>query len=180
MAVNVKSLVSRVIGRFGRMIGGQRADDGWVPAARRSVDMAMYERISADWRERGARIGRNVRITGDLDMVNPHLITIGDNCVIGGAVLVHGPRRRLEPSVIGSNVYMGRGAIVLSGVSVGDNCIIGAGAVVTRDMPPNAIVAGNPARIVGQRDPDEVTQFVADMERGAYIGAQVPGDGNPG
>ncbi len=179
MAFNFESLVKRVIGRFRRMVGGNRADDGWVPAARRTVDMVMYEQISEGWRKRGATIGRNVRITGDLDMVNPHLITIGDNCVIGGAILVHGPRRRLEPSVIGNNVYMGRGAIVLSGVSVGDNCIIGAGAVVTRDMPANAIVVGNPARIVGQRDPDEVTQFVADMERGAYIGAQEPRDGNP-
>ena len=51
-----------------------------------------------------------------------------------------------RPILIGRNVWIGGGAIILPGVSVGDNAVIGAGAVVTRDVPADATVVGNPAR----------------------------------
>lgn len=51
-----------------------------------------------------------------------------------------------RPIVIGRNVWIGGGAIILPGVCVGDNAVIGAGAVVTRDVAPDATVVGNPAR----------------------------------
>ena len=47
---------------------------------------------------------------------------------------------------IGNNVWIGMNAIVLKGVTIGENSIIAAGAVVTKDVPPNTVVAGNPAR----------------------------------
>ncbi|MDW4550087.1 acyltransferase [Defluviimonas sp. D31] len=52
---------------------------------------------------------------------------------------------------IGCDVWLGYGAVVLAGVTIGDGAIVGAGAVVRTDIPANAIVAGNPAAIVGQR-----------------------------
>ncbi|WIM18677.1 MULTISPECIES: acyltransferase [unclassified Microbacterium] len=52
---------------------------------------------------------------------------------------------------IGSDVWVGYGAIILSGVMVGDSSIVGAGAIVISDVPPNSIVVGSPARVVGQR-----------------------------
>jgi acetyltransferase-like isoleucine patch superfamily enzyme len=58
------------------------------------------------------------------------------------------------PTVIGNDVYIGVGAIVLSGVSIGDGAVVGAGAVVTKPVPPYAIVAGNPARLVRYRFDD--------------------------
>jgi acetyltransferase-like isoleucine patch superfamily enzyme len=58
-------------------------------------------------------------------------------------------------TTIGTDVWVGYGAVVLSGITVGDSSIVGAGAVVTRDVPPNSIVVGNPARVVGQRFSDE-------------------------
>jgi maltose O-acetyltransferase len=51
------------------------------------------------------------------------------------------------PVRIGSNVWIGGGAIVLPGVSIGDDAIVGAGSVVTRDVPPGTTVVGNPARV---------------------------------
>ena len=51
------------------------------------------------------------------------------------------------PSTIGSNVWIGSGAIILPGVSIGDDAVIGAGSVVTRDVPPGATAVGNPARV---------------------------------
>jgi maltose O-acetyltransferase len=50
---------------------------------------------------------------------------------------------------IGHNVWIGGGAIVLPGVTVGDDAVIGAGSVVTRDVPPGAVVVGNPAKVRG-------------------------------
>jgi acetyltransferase-like isoleucine patch superfamily enzyme len=60
------------------------------------------------------------------------------------------------PTVIGNDVYIGVGAIVLSGVSIGDGAVVGAGAVVAKSVPPYAVVVGNPARIMRYRFDDKV------------------------
>ncbi|HJD53261.1 MAG TPA: acyltransferase [Candidatus Avibacteroides avistercoris] len=90
-------------------------------------------------------------------------ITIGDDTLIGGNVLITDsdwhqidPGERLEGRgqaasaevKIGRNVFIGTRSIVLKGVTIGDNSIIGAGSVVTRDIPPNVIAAGNPCRVI--------------------------------
>jgi acetyltransferase-like isoleucine patch superfamily enzyme len=64
-------------------------------------------------------------------------------------------RGRLEavkhaPVVLEEDVWVGANAMILKGVTVGRASIVGAGAVVTKDVPPNSIVAGNPARIIGE------------------------------
>jgi len=56
--------------------------------------------------------------------------------------------RKSGDTVIGSDVYAGWGALVMSGITIGDGAVIGAGAVVTKDVPPYAIVGGNPAKIL--------------------------------
>jgi acetyltransferase-like isoleucine patch superfamily enzyme len=53
---------------------------------------------------------------------------------------------------VGNNVWIGYGACILRGVTIGDNAVIGTSAVVTKDVPPNAIVGGVPARIIRMRD----------------------------
>ncbi|MEU1603510.1 sugar O-acetyltransferase [Micromonospora matsumotoense] len=53
-----------------------------------------------------------------------------------------------QPITIGDNVWLGGGVIVLAGVTVGENTVVGAGAVVTRDLPPNVVAVGNPARVI--------------------------------
>jgi acetyltransferase-like isoleucine patch superfamily enzyme len=58
------------------------------------------------------------------------------------------PPEGMRPVVIGDDVWIGTCALILKGVTIGDRSIIGAGAVVTRDVPPDVIVAGNPARVV--------------------------------
>lgn len=65
-------------------------------------------------------------------------------------------------TIIGNDVWIGFRAIVLSGVTVGDGAVIGAGAVVTDDVPPYAIVAGNPAKIIRYRfTPNEIEKLLA-------------------
>src|SRR3546814_18261471 len=61
------------------------------------------------------------------------------------------PRRAgvvARPIAIERNVWIGAGAIVIGGVTVGENSVVGAGAVVTRDVPRNTFVGGNPARVI--------------------------------
>jgi acetyltransferase-like isoleucine patch superfamily enzyme len=66
------------------------------------------------------------------------------------------------PTRIGNDVWLGHGAIVLSGVTIGDGAVVGAGAVVAADVAPYAIVVGNPARMVRMRfEPGEVARLLA-------------------
>ena len=87
-------------------------------------------------------------------------ITIGDDVQIGPNVQLLTPTHPLDaelrrakweaakPIVIDQNAWLGGGAIVLPGVTVGENAIVGAGAIVTKDVPPDVVVAGNPARVI--------------------------------
>lgn len=61
----------------------------------------------------------------------------------------------VSPVVIEDRVWIGFNAIVLKGVTIGEGAIVGAGSVVTRDVPPNTIVAGNPACVIRELQPDE-------------------------
>ncbi|WP_192763865.1 sugar O-acetyltransferase [Actinomadura algeriensis] len=87
-------------------------------------------------------------------------ITIGDDVQIGPNVQLLTPTHPLDPAqrrakleaaapiVIEDNVWIGGGAIVLAGVTIGANSVIGAGAVVTRDVPPDVVAVGSPARVI--------------------------------
>jgi maltose O-acetyltransferase len=87
-------------------------------------------------------------------------ITIGDRAQLGPAVQLlaadhpleretrHRGLENAKPISIGADAWLGGGAVVLPGRSVGDGAVIGAGSVVTRDIPPNTVAAGNPCRII--------------------------------
>jgi acetyltransferase-like isoleucine patch superfamily enzyme len=92
-------------------------------------------------------------------------IVIGEDALFGPRVYITASNYQFEPGipvmlqphveadvVIGARVWLGVGVIVLPGVTVGDECIVAAGSVVTRDLPPGAVAAGVPARVVRMRD----------------------------
>lgn len=103
----------------------------------------------------GARTFANFGLTA-LDVAE---IRIGDDVQIGPNVQLltptHPPDADLRrakwetarPITVADNAWIGGGAIVLAGVTVGENAIVGAGAVVTKDIPPNTVAVGNPARV---------------------------------
>lgn len=66
--------------------------------------------------------------------------------------------------IIGSDVWIGTEAIILSGVTIGDGAVIGARSVVTKDVPPYAIVAGNPSRIIKKRFDDQTIKRLLDVK----------------
>ncbi len=87
-------------------------------------------------------------------------VSIGNHVMIGPAVQIYTSAHELraetrnqglevaKPIVIEDNVWIGGGAILLPGVRVGQNSVVGAGAVVSRNVPTNTVVVGNPARVI--------------------------------
>lgn len=72
--------------------------------------------------------------------------SIGDNFRFKNNITI-GQKKNQRP-IIGNNVYVGSNAVIIGGIRIGDNVKIGAGAVVVKDVPDNAVVVGNPARII--------------------------------
>ena len=105
-------------------------------------------------------IGARTFVNFGLMALDVARIVIGDDVQIGPNVQLLTPthptdadlrRAKWEaakPITIEDNAWLGGGAIVLASVVVGENAIVGAGAVVTKDVPPNTVVMGNPARVV--------------------------------
>lgn len=101
----------------------------------------------------GMDIHSSVRISlkAKLDKTNPRGVHVGAHSYIafGVVVLSHDMTRALHcHTYIGERCFIGANAIILPGVRIGNQCVVGAGSVVTRDVPCNCIVAGNPAKII--------------------------------
>lgn len=103
------------------------------------------------------RIGDRVYVNQGASIVASHSIHIGNDVRIGDFACIYdsdfhpiepGAPARVESVVIGDNVWICRGAIVLPGVSVGNDAVIGAGSVVVDDVTEGTLVAGNPAKVI--------------------------------
>ena len=137
--------------------------------------VGMYQRSVILARDGGEIvIGDNVSLSG-VTIYSFKRIEIGDNTSIGANTKVFdsdfhpvNPVHRLADSddkahtlmketVIGKNVFIGCNALILKGVHIGDNSVVGAGSVVSKNVPANCIVAGNPAKVVKHFDFPEDT-----------------------
>jgi len=119
-----------------------------------------YCRISGDPK---VVIGRNFYMNVACQLLGD--ITFGDDVLLGPMVIMWGrdhgfaagqpireqPLKR-APIRVGNDVWIAGGCVVLRGVTIGDGAVVGAGAVVTRDIPPNAIAVGNPATVIKYRE----------------------------
>lgn len=105
-------------------------------------------------------IGHGTNVNGFTRILVNAAVTIGAGCTLAWDVQVldsdfhavvgpDGPLPSVAPVVIGDRVWIGARALILKGVTIGDGAVVAAGAVVTRDVPPGAIVAGTPAKIIG-------------------------------
>ena len=114
--------------------------------------------------------GNNCEVNMNCTFLDDNRIVIGDNALIAPNVQIYtafhptnaaerfGPQKeddsfsfsktQTAPVIIGNNVWIGGGAILLPGVHIGDNVVIGAGSVVTKDIPSNTVACGSPCRVV--------------------------------
>lgn len=111
----------------------------------------------------GLRIGLNTTVNAHCRLDARGGLTIGDNVSISESVLIltadHDVQSvlfdgRTSPVSIGDFVFIGTRAMILPGVTLGDGCVVAAGSVVTNNVPAFAIVAGIPAKRIGNRSPD--------------------------
>jgi acetyltransferase-like isoleucine patch superfamily enzyme len=116
----------------------------------------------------GVKIGKDLRIINpELQTFGsePYLISIGSHVTLssgvrlvthdGGVAIFRTQNKDIErfgPIRIGDNVFVGMNSIIMPGVNIGDGSVIGAGSIVTRDVPPNCVVAGVPARRIKSTD----------------------------
>lgn len=118
-------------------------------------------------------MGKQCSILTTTVFTDPAYVRLGNNvqfgscCVLGhnGVVKMLNRAYGVKLDSVGKsdfrdNVFIGYGCIILPGVTIGPNAIVGAGSVVTRDVPPNSIVVGSPARRIGSVD-----DFIAKLEK---------------
>jgi acetyltransferase-like isoleucine patch superfamily enzyme len=122
--------------------------------------------------QKGVRIGRNCKVSSHTFICEG--VTIEDDCFIGHNVTFINdifPRAtngngdiqteddwNCIPTLVKSGASIGSSATILCGITIGENSIIGAGSVITKDIPPNTIVAGNPARVLRVIPKEEKTR----------------------
>ncbi len=105
------------------------------------------------------RLGRKVFFNFNCVVLDVCRVTVGDHTLFAPAVQIYTATHPLDPVlrrtqefgkpvVIGSDVWVGGGAIICPGVTVGDGSVIGAGSVVTKDVPAGVVAAGNPCRVL--------------------------------
>jgi len=131
---------------------------------REAYELRKYDdfTIAEYFRKQGAQIGKYNRIQIRNLGGEPYLVKIGNHCTIASGVsfITHDGAtwlfteeipslQRFGKIEIKDNCFIGQNSIILPNVTIGPNSIVGAGSVVTKDVPPNTIVAGNPARIIG-------------------------------
>lgn len=122
-------------------------------------------------------MGVNSFINYDCIMLNNAMVKLGDNVLVGPKVSFYTAMHPIDakqreqwlvyakPITVEDNVWIGGSATILGGVTIGKNAIVGAGAVVTKDVEPNTIVVGNPARVLRKITAEDSKKFQEELAK---------------
>lgn len=122
-------------------------------------------------------MGVNSFINYDCIMLNNAMVKLGDNVLVGPKVSFYTAMHPIDakqreqwlvyakPITVEDNVWIGGSAIILGGVTIGKNAIVGAGAVVTKDVEPNTIVVGNPARVLRKITAEDSKKYQEELAK---------------
>ena len=122
-------------------------------------------------------MGVNSFINYDCIMLNNAMIKLGDNVLVGPKVSFYTAMHPIDakqreqwlvyakPITVEDNVWIGGSATILGGVTIGKNAIVGAGAVVTKDVEPNTIVVGNPARVLRKITAEDSKKYQEELAK---------------
>ncbi|EGB94979.1 galactoside O-acetyltransferase [Clostridium sp. D5] len=112
--------------------------------------------------------------SGNCNFVDDVSITIGEKVLLGPAVTIAtvghpvNPEMReymyADPVIIENNCWIGAGAVICPGVRIGENSVVGAGSIVTKDIPPNCVAAGNPCRVIREIDDRDKKYYYKDRK----------------
>lgn len=154
------------VGKNLQLRGGNYIRIGENFLAGRALTLQAWDNYAGDHLTPSLTIKNNVTFTDNIHISCANRIEIGNGVLVGANVYIsdnsHGEpdRTAMEippihrklvskgPVIVGNGVWIGRGAVILPGVTIGDNAIIGANSVVTKDVPPCAVAAGVPAQII--------------------------------
>ncbi|MEX5719528.1 WxcM-like domain-containing protein [Geodermatophilus maliterrae] len=129
-------------------------------------DAVVGDRVTL---ESGVRVGDGVRLADDVSVASNVVLAGEAPCADGAGA---GPALR---TVVGPGASVGANATIVRGVSIGRRARVGAGAVVTRDVPPNAVVEGNPVHIVGYVDAGPDVPDATEVRASVLPVSRVPG-----
>lgn len=122
-------------------------------------------------------MGVNSFINYDCIMLNNAMVKLGDNVLVGPKVSFYTAMHPIDakqreqwlvyakPITVEDNVWIGGSATILGGVTIGKNAIVGAGAVVTKDVEPNTIVVGNPARVLRKITAEDSKKYQEELSK---------------
>ncbi|WP_435415573.1 acyltransferase [Polaribacter aestuariivivens] len=140
----------------------------------------IYKRFFWSFEKRarfnGVKIGKKCNIQDVSFGSEPYLVEIGDHVQItnGTKIFTHGAAwvfREKNPKMdffgkvtIKNNIYIGNNSLIMPGVTINDNVIVAAGSVVTKSVPSNSIIGGNPAKILGNVQDFEIKMHKFDLQ----------------
>ncbi len=119
-------------------------------------------------------VGENFYANHNFIALDCNTINIGNNVMIGPDVKIFAAGHPVDsevrisglefaqPITIGDNVWIGGGSIINPGVNIGNNVVVASGSVVTKDIPDNVIIGGNPARVIREINEDDKKRFYKD------------------
>lgn len=132
--------------------------------------------LCANWGGKNVHFGNNVYANYNLTIVDDTDVYVGDNVKFGPNVVISSGTHPINPIlrskqaqynvsiVIGNNVWIGAGSIILPGVHIGENTVIGAGSVVTKNIPANVVAVGSPCKILRNINDRDMEFYYKDMK----------------